>query len=420
MPPRAGGASAAVDNLRAVVIVLVLAFHSMLAYLKFLPDHAFTFADATMLWRAFPIVDHQRWIGFDIFCAWLDVYLMSFFLLLSGLFAWPSLMRKGAGAFLADRLLRLGLPFAVVVFLLMPITQYPTYLQTAGDASLANYWQQWRALPIWPSGPMWFLWMLLAGDIALVGVYQFLGRWRPFVLRLSNYGRSHPVRFLAGFLLASALAYVPLALIYGISAWWQVGPFSFQLCRPLHYAVYFLGGVAIGACGIERGLLAAEGSLPRHWLRWLGAAAVLFAAWAGLTGLTLRAGDAAPIGLQIADDLSFVLACFANCGLAFALALRFGAWRWLPLAGLQANAYGMFLVHYLFVVWLQFALLGFTLPAVAKATIVATGTIMLSWGASSALRRVSAIANIMGSDRRRTAVATPASPRVVAGKGLAD
>ena len=67
------------------------------------------------LWRSFPVVDIVRWFGFDLFCAWLDVFLMSFFFLLSGLFVWPSLERKGARTFLADRLLRIGLPFTVIV-----------------------------------------------------------------------------------------------------------------------------------------------------------------------------------------------------------------------------------------------------------------------------------------------------------------
>src|SRR6266550_9367786 len=88
-------ASLAIDNLRAVVILLVLAFHSVLAYLNFLPPHPYGFDAPPFLWRAFPIVDSQRWFGFDLFCAWLDVFLMSFFFLLSGLFAWPSLMRRG-------------------------------------------------------------------------------------------------------------------------------------------------------------------------------------------------------------------------------------------------------------------------------------------------------------------------------------
>src|SRR5690349_18675511 len=93
-------ASLAIDNLRAIVIVLVLAFHSVLAYLNFLPAHPFAFDAPPYLWRSFPIVDTARFMGFDLFCAWLDVFLMSFFFMLSGLFVWPSLERKGAWTFL--------------------------------------------------------------------------------------------------------------------------------------------------------------------------------------------------------------------------------------------------------------------------------------------------------------------------------
>ena len=158
------------------MILLVLAFHSVLAYLEFLPHQPFAFDDPPFLWRAFPIVDDQRWLGFDLFCAWLDVFLMSFFLLLSGLFTWPSLVRKGARAFLSDRVLRLGLPFAAVVILLMPLAHYPTYLQSAADPGIADYWRHWRQLPLWPSGPVWFLWILLVGDLLAAGIYLLIGR----------------------------------------------------------------------------------------------------------------------------------------------------------------------------------------------------------------------------------------------------
>jgi hypothetical protein len=38
------GSSLALDNLRAFVILLVLSFHSVLAYLRFLPAEPFAFA----------------------------------------------------------------------------------------------------------------------------------------------------------------------------------------------------------------------------------------------------------------------------------------------------------------------------------------------------------------------------------------
>jgi len=107
--------SLALDNLRAIVILLVLSFHSVLAYLQFLPAAPYPFDSPPYLWRAFPIVDSYRWLGFDLYCAWQDVFLMSLFFFLSGLFVWPSLRRRGAPSFLHGRILRLGLPFVLVV-----------------------------------------------------------------------------------------------------------------------------------------------------------------------------------------------------------------------------------------------------------------------------------------------------------------
>jgi len=139
------GSSLALGNLRAFVILIVLAFHSVLAYLGSLPAEPFPFDIAPFRWNAFPIVDSQRWFGFDIFCAFQDVYLMSFMFFMSGLFVWPSLRRKGSPVFLYDRFLRIGVPFVLIVYLLMPIALYPTYLVTAVHPSVGAYWEHWRA-----------------------------------------------------------------------------------------------------------------------------------------------------------------------------------------------------------------------------------------------------------------------------------
>jgi len=393
-------ASLAIDNLRAVVIVLVLAFHSVLAYLNFLPPHPFAFDAPPYLWRSFPIVDTARSIGFDLFCAWLDVFLMSFFFMLSGLFVWSSLERKGAWIFLSDRLLRIGVPFLAVAFLLMPVAHYPTYLQTATDPSIAAFWQHWVALPFWPAGPMWFLWPLLLWDVLATGIYPLIIRHRDAVLRLSAFARRHPARFLGGLMLVSAIAYVPLALIFGPSAWAHRGPFSLQLSRPLHYVLYFFAGAAIGACGIERGLLTADGPLTRHWREWFIAAAASFALWLASMSQIIADPTGSPIGWQIAAALSFVMACFASCFFAFAAALRFAQFRTRLCDSLKDNAYGMYLVHYLFIVWLQFAMLATNLPAILKAVAVFAGTMLLSWAASAALRRVTTVAHIIGDTRQ--------------------
>ena len=176
--------SLALDNLRAVVILIVLAFHSVLAYVQSIPPRTVGFNDPPYQWRSFPILDSHRWFGFDLFCAWQDVYLMSLMFLLSGLFVWPSLARKRNWRFVRDRLLRLGVPFAFGIIVLVPVAIYPVYLVSATNPSVPDYIDHYLALPFVHNGQLWFLWQLLALNFIAVGInwiapdaFPALGRW---------------------------------------------------------------------------------------------------------------------------------------------------------------------------------------------------------------------------------------------------
>jgi glucans biosynthesis protein C len=307
---------------------------------------------------------------------------------------WPSLARKGTRTFLFERALRLGLPFSLVVGLLMPLAYYPVYRLTAIDTSLAAYREHFLALPFWPSGPTWFLGVLLVFDLAAALVYR-VGRNAGDVLALWSV---RPRRFVIVLLLASAVAYVPLALMFTPWQWVQFGPFGLQLSRPLHYAVYFVAGLAVGAHGIDRGLLAVDGTLVRSWKIWAAAATVSFVAWLGVAGLAMQLSGP-PLGLQILQGLCFVASCGSMCMFLLTLFLRFANQPWPGLDFLSDNAFGLYLVHYVFVVWLQYLLLGVASLAIIKALVVFGGTLILSYATVAAVRRVAAVVKLMGSDR---------------------
>ena len=156
---------------------------------------------------------------------------------------------------------RLGLPFVLAVGLMMPVAGYPIYRVTAADTSVAAYWQHLLALPFWPSGPPWFLWVLLVFDLGAAALYAFARRSGEALGQIVGKLSARPTAFVTVLVAASGLAYVPLALAFTPWTWFHVGPFGFQLCRPLLYAVNFLAGLGVGAYGIERGLLA-----PTGWL----------------------------------------------------------------------------------------------------------------------------------------------------------
>jgi peptidoglycan/LPS O-acetylase OafA/YrhL len=395
--PRAPRANIAINNLRAAVVVFVVAAHSIIAYLWSLPPRPFAFDKPPFSWRTFPIVDTHHFIGFDILCAWADLFLMALFFLMSGLFVWQSLERNGALDFAYRRVLRLGPPFVFGIAVLMPLTNYTTYMQTAAHPGLADFWMHWRALPFWPAGPNWFLWVLLVADISAALFFALLPRGHRIVLGLSRTAREHPARFLAGLLAASTLAYVPFGILFGPMSWFQWGPFSFQLSFPGLYAVYFFAGIIIGACGVEESLLTR--SLARHWKLWLASAPLLFGAWLGASAMTYGNPAATSLAWNLVNAIALPPACFASCCCALALAMRFARARTRLLDSLQRNAYGIYLLHYLFVAWLQFALLPAGWPAIVKASIVFAGAMAFSWALSSALRRVPGLDSVIGSGR---------------------
>ncbi len=398
--PAMQGTSLALSNLRGVVIIIVLAFHSMLAYLDWLPAKPIPFNVPPYLWQAFPVIDQQRWFGFDLFCAWQDVCLMSMMFFLSGLFVWSSLRRKGGWRFLSDRLWRIGLPSGLILVFAMPLTYYPTYHLSAANPSIAGFWQEWFALPFWPCGHLWFIWQLLAMNVLVAALHGMLPRWGEWIGSRPLLGGTRPTVFLAGLAVASAIAYIPLAYAFTPWAWTHFGPVGFQICRPLHYVVFFAAGAAVGAYGLERGLAAVDGPLARRWLPWGAAALVTFGLWGWLTGITLENGDRTALPIQLGSHLGFVLSCATGCLFMLALFLRFAArMRWRVLDSLSENAYGMYLVHYVFVIWLQFALVQVALPAFGKVAIVLGISLIASWALAAALSGMAVGGRLVGARR---------------------
>jgi len=371
-------ASQALKNLRAFAIVLVVSFHSVLAYLASQPAAPEPFDSPPYPWLATPILDQQRWFAFDIYAAFQYVALMPVMFFLSGIFVWPSLIRRGSWNFLYSRLLRIGLPFVFGVYLLMPIAYYPVYRVTAADPSWLAYWRHWTALPFWPGGPLWFLWQLLLFDFLAVVLYLTAPRLIEMLGRFSASAGAAPRRYFAVLLGVSAVAYLPLAFAFGVSNWAEFGPLDLQTDRPLLYLVYFFAGVGIGVPGYDRGLLRPDGELARRWHVWLSCAGGSFLLW--MISMAPSAYGRSNLVIDLWSYFAVVLAVATVCLGFAAVFLRFSSARSALADSLSENAYAIYLVHYVFVVWLQYALLGAALPAFVKGVLVFASALLLSWG----------------------------------------
>jgi hypothetical protein len=401
-PVRAGRLSAvdqernlAVGYLRAFITVLVLAHHSVIAYIAGLPRPSAVFTKPPFNWGAFPIQDPHNSPLPGLLTGFNETFFMSLMFFISGLFVWDSLKRKGAGGFVRDRIVRLGIPFAVAAALLAPLAYYPSYRITGADPSFAAYWRAWTSLPGWVSGPAWFIWVLLAFGSLAAGLYAFAPRWGEGLSRLTVSASTRPFALFAKLLAVSAAAYIPLVLVFGASQWLQFGPFAIQASRILHYAVYFIAGIGVGAVGLNKSLLAPDGMLQQHWRRWVIASPIVFILTTAvfIADYALKGGEQP--GWEIANGLAYV-ACCATTSFAFmAVFVRFARRRSAIWDSLAANAYGMYLIHYVFVTWIQFALLPSNLPGLSKCVLVFASVLALSWGSTALLRRIPVVARVL-------------------------
>jgi surface polysaccharide O-acyltransferase-like enzyme len=379
--------NAALDRARTFITLLVLANHAVVAYTAFgryYPNH--------YLWSSAPVVDSQRWIGFNILTLFNDSFFMCLMFLLSGLFVAGSLQRKGVGHFLRDRALRLGLPFLALIFILMPVAYYASFKLSSNKAGFVEFWLGNFKQGIWFDGPGWFIWYLLFLDLLAIPVFYLAPRLIEAVNRLSLQSYERPARFAGALAIVSIIAYVPLLFEVGAVRWFNWGPLQVQLSRTILYGVFFFAGMGIGSANIDRGLLAGTGALARRWFVWVIAAAASFGALTFLVNFRrmklANLTGAPPFWWQSSYGVVYAVACTLICLAVLALFLRFGQRDKSIFDPVRDDAYGIYVVHYIFCLWLQYALLDAPLTAVPKALIVFAGTLAISWSVTIFLRKI--------------------------------
>ena len=376
----------AFDYLRTFVVVLVVWHHAVLAYAM-----SATINPENPIATFTPVADVQRWLGFDVLTGFNDTFFMALMFFISGLFVWGSLARKGVGPFLRDRLIRLGIPFVVGVLVLVPLAYYPAQLTVqlvyGGNVSYGEFWRALARNGFGTAGPLWFVWLLLLFDAVAAVIYSLLRPARQVGGTRRRAVFERPWLFFGVILAASAATYLPMVRIFGPLAWIGVGPFVAQASRIFFYLVYFLAGVAVGAYGLERSLLQSGGVLAKRWWLWLPAGLLSFV----VLLVSVVGGPSRPM----VDAVAFTVTCATLVFGFTALFLRFATRRVGIFDSLTANAYGIYIVHYAFVMWLQYALLGVELSAIAKGTVVFAGALALSWGTVALLRRVPGVARVI-------------------------
>jgi hypothetical protein len=378
--PKAKTRNLSLDRARTFLTLVVLLHHAVIPYTYF--GHT----------------DPVSWAGFDVVVLATDSFFMAMFFFLSGLFTWSGIARKAPSVFLRDRLLRLGLPFAIAAFTVIPLAYYAIALRHDPGLSFTAFW--WKTITVgpWPSGPIWFVWVLLAFDLTASLLYRVSAHLVDPGNRVSLRGFDQPAVFWLLLVVVTTIAYVPALLYFGGSKWFELGPFSVQASRILLYFAYFFIGVSVGAANFDRGILSAGGQLPKQRWLWVIATLIPYCLMWGMIYIkreVLGNPDPQPHWYQAIYGTFFVL--FSGSILLAILAFFLHQKSPGPnlLDRMQADAYGIFLVHYPIALWIQYALFDYSLPAIVKATIGFVLTVILSWGLTAGLRKIPGASHVL-------------------------
>ena len=146
------------DNVKALLIAGIIASHAIQGYSEF---GSWAYQDIQEVTLT-PVVETIFVVAMMSLGA---LFLMALFFLISGLFTQDSLVRKGSSRFVSDRLLRLGVPFAVYTLVLWPLLEYAI----DGPFLHLGFWRSVTDTdPALDNGPMWFVGVLLIFSLGLV------------------------------------------------------------------------------------------------------------------------------------------------------------------------------------------------------------------------------------------------------------
>jgi peptidoglycan/LPS O-acetylase OafA/YrhL len=143
-----------IDNLRWVMIVLVVGMHAAVTYSQL----------GGWYFKEDPKPDQVTMLFFAYGQSGLQAFFMGYLFLIAGYFVPRAFDRKGSGKFLHDRLVRLGIPSLFYMLVVHPFTVYYLLhdyykIQVSGWTGYLNYLRTFRW--IGSSGPMWFAVALL-------------------------------------------------------------------------------------------------------------------------------------------------------------------------------------------------------------------------------------------------------------------
>ena len=371
-----------IDHLRATLVILVVLHHLALVYGGIPPFYYYE-----------PPVDDQiAGLIALIFVLLNQAWFMGAFFLLAGYFTPGSYDRKGPGSFLKDRLIRLGIPLILFVFVLSPISSIGLWQMPASMGGITDP-PTWQTYPyLIGVGPLWFAALLLIFSFGYVG-------WRMVTPRRNSSLLSDPSSpsylSIGVFMLLLALASYLLRIIVPLGK--SVNLFIYFLSFPtLAYLPQYLSFFVLGIIASRHDLAQrVPGTMGRTgFVVALVATFTLFAL--GLISF-LKAIESGSAQIPPFGFGTWQSAVYALWDSIFAVGMTLGTLtlfrRFFNGQGrfgrfLSQQSYTVYVYHIPVIVLLAVALKGLALPALLKFGLMAVITVPICFAVAYTVRKI--------------------------------
>ncbi|WP_026116472.1 acyltransferase family protein [Nocardiopsis valliformis] len=383
-----------VDNLRVVLTVLVVLHHAALTYSN-IP-----------LWFYIEPAQDPSGHALDLFIILNQTFFMGMFFLLAGYFVPGAADRRGRRGFTRERLVRLGVPLLLFVILLRPLASAPSYTTLLATEPDLPYWL-FYLFTIAP-GPLWFAEVLLVMSLVYVLIRRFRERRSTTVVDVTGFDAGAGVAaraerpantaplnwfgmgwFVPFMLFAVGLALVTIAWRYAFPAsYWPIVGLPSPGYLPQYAALFALGVFAY----------------RRNWLIRLpnsagwGGLAVALVSLIGLGASVIVLGEAAMVPRTWQSMVGVPVETFFAMGVMLALVVFFRRFlnrsnRFLKF--LADNAFAVYVLHSVVLVWVGVALSGWEAGALVKFFGLAALSVPLCWAVAGAVRAIPGVKRIL-------------------------
>jgi glucan biosynthesis protein C len=244
--------SAFIDNLRILLVVLVILFHL-----------AITYGGEGPWYYQEGRADTITAVVLTLFVTVNQAFFMGFYFLIAACFVPRSLERKGGTQFLKDRLLRLGVPLAFQLLIVAPLVSYGLGITIWGYEGsfwpyIGNYWRKYELLD---TGPLWFVEALLIFSVAYTLWWRLA---RPPAQRVRREGAAPGNVAIAIFALAVGL--ITFVVRIWLPVGWYFAPLGLQFPHfPQYVSLFLLGTIAYRRGWLS--LIAEDAARGRLWSR---------------------------------------------------------------------------------------------------------------------------------------------------------